>query len=78
MTGPFSATLYVRFGMTRVARSNRPGSRGARQYAHSHSDNFIFTLPPMNSHDRKLRSNDLILVVTMLQHFIRDSGAVGS
>ena len=26
---------YVRFGMARIARSNRPGSRRAGQYAHS-------------------------------------------
>ena len=29
---------HVRFGMACVARSNRPGSRGAGQYAHSHID----------------------------------------
>ena len=34
-SGGNMSSEYVRFGMTRVARSNRPGSRGAGQYAHS-------------------------------------------
>ena len=33
--GRNGSLAYVRFGMTRVARSNRPESRGAAQYAHS-------------------------------------------
>ena len=34
-SGENMSLVYVRFGMERVARSNRPGSRGAGQYAHS-------------------------------------------